>query len=144
MTCSRLSSIVRRTPRGLERPMHILCGELTWRAVNTCIYADLVPLNELAPNPHIYLLSPAHLQIGLGGSIPDYLRLSLVCMTLSHRINRTRGYHDPHCVHLVKNFYQYRGILIRSLGEDISVEHKRTSDAVIAGIMTLLLIDVGR
>ncbi|RYP55618.1 hypothetical protein DL769_010108 [Monosporascus sp. CRB-8-3] len=72
--------------------------------------------------------------------MPDYLRLSLICMTLNHRINRTRG--DPHYGRLVKTFYQYRGIMIRSLSDDINVEHKRTSNAVIAGIMTLLLTDV--
>ncbi|KAK0630366.1 fungal-specific transcription factor domain-containing protein [Bombardia bombarda] len=106
---------------------------------NTCIYQDLQPINELGPNPYIYLLSPAHVQIGL--SVPDHLRLGMVCMTLSHRINRTRD-NDPLRNVLTQNFYRYRGIVIRSLNEDINVEHKRTSNLVIAGVITLLLADV--
>ncbi|KIX09109.1 uncharacterized protein Z518_00187 [Rhinocladiella mackenziei CBS 650.93] len=61
-------------------------------------------------------------------------------MTLSHRINRTRN--DLQCNALAESFYRYRGNVIRSLREDINVEHKRTGDIVIAGIMSLLLADV--
>ncbi|KAB8253777.1 hypothetical protein BDV32DRAFT_155837 [Aspergillus pseudonomiae] len=35
-----------------------------------------------------------------------------------------------------------RGQLIRSLSDDINAEHRRMSDLIIAGILTLLLIDV--
>ncbi|KAJ2893346.1 C6 zinc finger domain-containing protein [Zalerion maritima] len=105
---------------------------------NTCIYQDLLPIQELGPNPHIYTISPA--QIQMGAFMPDHLRLSIICITLSHRINRTRN-DDPGSYALVETFFQYRGILIRSLRDDIGVEYKRTSDIVIAGIMTLLLAD---
>ncbi|KAI0456998.1 putative C6 finger domain protein [Xylaria acuta] len=104
--------------------------------INTCIYQDLIYIRELGPNPHIYPISPTHLQ----SIIPDYLRLSFVCMTLSHRINRAR--HNPQSRDLIESFYRYRGLAIRSLSEEIEVEDRRTGDVVIAGIVTLLLLDV--
>lgn len=61
-------------------------------------------------------------------------------MTLSHRINRTRD--DPQYMALTAPFYHYRGLALRSLSEDISVEGKRASDVVIAGTISLLLADV--
>lgn len=61
-------------------------------------------------------------------------------MALSHRINRTRN--DAQCNALAETFYRYRGIVIRSLREDINVEHKRTGDIVFASILTLSLADV--
>jgi hypothetical protein len=64
----------------------------------------------------------------------------LVCVTLSHRINRTRDSHQAAA--LAETYYRYRGLIIRSLREDIDVEQKRTSDLVLAGIMTLLLTEV--
>ncbi|KAI1297055.1 fungal-specific transcription factor domain-containing protein [Xylaria venustula] len=104
--------------------------------INSCIYPDLVHIRELGPNPHIYPISPTHLQ----SVIPGYLRLGFVCMTLSHRINRAR--HSPQSGDLVESFYHYRGMAIRSLSEDIDVEGRWTGDFVLAGIVTLLLLDV--
>lgn len=105
---------------------------------NTCIYQDLAPLQELGPNPTIYPILPTHFQ---GGTLfPDHVRLGLVCMTLSHRINRTRDAGQSNA--LTETFYRYRGLAIQSLRDDIDVEHKRTSDIVLAGVMTLLLLDV--
>ncbi|KAI0402884.1 fungal-specific transcription factor domain-containing protein [Xylaria palmicola] len=104
--------------------------------INTCIYQDLVHICELGPNSHIYLISPTHLQ----SPIPDYLRLGFVCMTLSHRINRAGRSLQPR--DLIESFYHYRGLAIRSLSQDIDVESRRTGDIVIAGIVTLLLLDI--
>ncbi|KAI1736700.1 putative C6 finger domain protein [Xylaria scruposa] len=103
---------------------------------NTCIYQDLIYIRELGPNPHIYPISPTHLR----SIIPDYLRLGFLCMTLSHRINRDR--HNLQSKGLIESFYRYRGLAIRSLSEDINIEDRRTSDVIIAGIITLLLLDV--
>ena len=68
--------------------------------------------------------------------------MSLIATTLTHRLNRTQdtGYSKK----LMESFYLYRGLALRSLREDIDLEHKRTSDVVLAGIMNLLLLDVGR
>jgi hypothetical protein len=63
-------------------------------------------------------------------------------MTLSHRMNRTRD--DPCSNPLAVTFFRYRGLVIRSLRSDIDRGHKRTGDVVLAGIITLLLIDVSR
>ncbi|KAK5625752.1 hypothetical protein RRF57_001468 [Xylaria bambusicola] len=104
--------------------------------INSCIYQDLVHIRELGPNPHIYPISPTHLQ----SAIPDYLRLGFVCMTLSHRINRAR--HNPRDGNLIESFYRCRGMAIRALSEDIDVDGRRMGDAVLAGIVTLLLLDV--
>ncbi|EAL86331.1 C6 finger domain protein, putative [Aspergillus fumigatus Af293] len=43
---------------------------------------------------------------------------------------------------LAVTFYRYRGLVIRSLRNDINQGHKRASDVVLAGIITLLLVDV--
>lgn len=104
---------------------------------NTCIYHDLTPIHELGENPHIYRISPTHLRAAT--DLPEFIFLGVVCMTLSHRMNRTRS--EPQYKALAETFYHYRGNAIRSLNETINVEHKRTADVVIAGIITLLLTD---
>ena len=43
---------------------------------------------------------------------------------------------------LLEKFYLYRGIAIRSLNDTLAVEHKRTDDILIAGVLTVLLVDV--
>ncbi|GIJ86581.1 hypothetical protein Asppvi_005470 [Aspergillus pseudoviridinutans] len=43
---------------------------------------------------------------------------------------------------LAVTFYRYRGLVIQSLRSDINEGQKRTGDVVLAGIITLLLIDV--
>lgn len=98
----------------------------------------MVPIHELGSMPSIYLVSSAHLQTAM--RLPDYLRLSLVCITLSHRINRTRQH--SHCNALAANYYRHRGMVIRALNEDLDEEQKRTGDIVLAGILMLLLADV--
>lgn len=61
-------------------------------------------------------------------------------MSLSHRMSRTtNGFRSSA---LAEPFYRYRGIIIRGLRDDMDVEHKRTGDSVIAGILTILLADV--
>lgn len=43
---------------------------------------------------------------------------------------------------LARSFYEFRGKAIRGLNEMIGVEKQRAGDAVIAGILMLLLTDV--
>ncbi|KAI0010167.1 putative C6 finger domain protein [Xylariaceae sp. FL0662B] len=105
---------------------------------NTCIHQDMIPIHELGQNPSVHPISPTHLRAAT--TVPRHLRLGILCMTLSHRMNRTRD--DSHCNSLAEAFYRYRGIAIRSLNEDINVEDKRTGDIVITGVITLLLVDV--
>lgn len=71
---------------------------------------------------------------------PDYLNFGMLCMTLSHRINRTRN--DPRSKPLAEKFYLYWGLAVRSLNAQLDVQERQTSDLVMAGIMTLLLADV--
>ena len=106
---------------------------------NSCIYQDMLPIQDLGPNPYIYLLSTGHLEAG--AVFTRHVQLSLVCTTLSHRINRIQDGTRSH-TELVETFYRYRGIIISALNEYISIEHKRISDITLAGIVTLLLIDV--
>ncbi|KAA8647765.1 uncharacterized protein ATNIH1004_006466 [Aspergillus tanneri] len=54
-------------------------------------------------------------------------------------MNRTKN--DPQSNTLAVNFFRYRGLVIRSLSSDIDEGYKRTRDVVIAGIITLLLVD---
>lgn len=97
-----------------------------------------MPIHELGQNPNIYSISPQLVQAAV--SLPEFLAMGMVCMTLSHRINRTRG--ELESSGLAASFYRYRGKAIRSLSESINDEKRCTSDAVIAGILTLLLVDV--
>ncbi|PWY82120.1 hypothetical protein BO70DRAFT_362045, partial [Aspergillus heteromorphus CBS 117.55] len=92
---------------------------------------------QLGPTSSIYRISPPLFQQGMAQ--PDYIRLIIVCMSLSHRVNHSRN--DPRSATLVKSFLHYRGLIIRSLVEDLNLNHKRTSDHVIGGILTLLLVD---
>lgn len=105
---------------------------------NTCIYEEMTTLWELQPTPHIYPLTPALLPYV--NKSPRYLQLSFVCMSLVHRINRTRNDSRPYA--LFETVHQYWGDVIRALREDINIEHRRTSDFMIAGIITCLLSDV--
>ncbi|KAI8717164.1 Zn(2)-C6 fungal-type domain-containing protein [Fusarium sp. LHS14.1] len=105
---------------------------------NSCIYRELAPIQELGNNPHIYQLSIMHIQRAVNK--PDYLNFGMLCMTLSHRINRTRN--DPQSKALAEKFYSYWGLAVRSLNEQLNVQNRQTSDLVMAGIMTLLLADV--
>lgn len=99
-----------------------------------------MPIHELGQNPYIYTISP--MQLRAATMLPEFLQLGMVCMTLSHRMNRTRN--EPRYETLAETFYQYRGNAIRSLNESINVDHKCTADIIIAGIITLLLTDVSR
>jgi hypothetical protein len=64
----------------------------------------------------------------------------MVCMALSHRMTRSRDLFESKA--LEQKFYRYRGIAIRSLTEAFNVDDKCAADIVIAGALTLLLIDV--
>lgn len=109
------------------------------RTDNACIHPDLAPIHELGPNAHVYPLSRAHLE--RGAAFPDHVRLSLVCMTLSHRINRTRNGNGG-CKVLVERFYHYRGHAIQSLSSDVGLARKQHGDVLMVSIVSLLLADV--
>ncbi|KAK2820031.1 hypothetical protein FQN49_007789 [Arthroderma sp. PD_2] len=104
---------------------------------NTCIFHDLAPIHELGQNPHIYRILPAHLKAST--ALPDFLNLGAVCMTLTHRRQRTRD--ESQCIALEETYYRYRGSVIRSLNQTIKHEHQQLGDAVLVGILTLLMTD---
>ncbi|KAK5661105.1 hypothetical protein OQA88_10995 [Cercophora sp. LCS_1] len=122
------------TKRQIRRP---LC-RLFHSSNNTCIHEDLIPIHQLGHNPHIYRISPDHVQ--KAPSQPEYVGLGVLCMTLSHRISRIRTQGDSKA--LVQKFYHYRGNAIRSLSQAIDTTDRRFDDAVLAGILLLLLVDV--
>jgi hypothetical protein len=107
---------------------------------NTCILEDLTPIHELGRHPYIHHVSPARLQEAT--SVPEFLRSGLICMTLNHRMNRLGMDSNSGATDLAERYYTHWGITIRSLSEHFSVENLRTSDVVLAGILTLLLADV--
>lgn len=106
--------------------------------VNARIFPSVLPILELGSNSAIYQISPKLLQNGLAR--PDYVRLGLVCASLSHRMNQRRD--DIHLNSLAMTFFHYRGLIIRSLNDDIGVDHKRMSNLAVAGILTLIIVDV--
>lgn len=115
-------------------------GKILTATDNGFIHPDLAPIHDLGQNPYVYPISSAHVETA--NSLPDYLRNGFICMTLSHRINRA-GPEARNYV-LIENYYRCRGDVIRSLNEEISEEHRRKSDVVLAGMMGLLLADVSR
>ncbi|KAH7324387.1 putative C6 finger domain protein [Stachybotrys elegans] len=104
---------------------------------NSCIYQDLIHLNDLGQNPHIYPLSQAHVQSAI--NLPDYVRFGMLCMVLNHRLNKEGEDFNRHP--LTEKFYRYRGAAIKSLRAQLSAETQGPSDLVIAGVLTLLLTD---
>lgn len=103
------------------------------------MYPRIAPLLELGPNSAIYQISPKLFQNGMAR--PEYMRLSVICLMLSHRMNQTRD-NDGYPNALAPAFFHHRGLVIRSLHEEIDVDYKRTSNLVVAGILTLIIIDV--
>lgn len=125
----------------LKRRDCATCIETLTSLVNTYIYKDLEHVNELGPNPHIYRITPSHVQRAL--IVPGYLRVSIVCVALSHRMNRLgEDWEDLQFNVLRERYYLYRGIIIQSLNGDIGVTEKQLSDILIAGVITLFLTDV--
>jgi hypothetical protein len=108
------------------------------RIDNSCIHQELLPIHQLGRNPQIYPLTAVHLRVA--SVTPDYLQFGMICITLSHRINRTRG--DPQFKGLAEKFYLYWGLAVRSLNEHLETEAQHKDDIVLAGIVTLLLADV--
>ncbi|TDZ18423.1 hypothetical protein Cob_v008619 [Colletotrichum orbiculare MAFF 240422] len=106
---------------------------------NSCIHRDLLPIHELGHNSHIYPLTKNH--VSVGATAPDYLKFGMVCVTLSHRLNKTRGDGQAQRA-LAERFYRYWGLAVGSLGQHLEMEDERTGDVVIAGILTLLLADI--
>lgn len=113
----------------------------TTLADNACIYKDFVPILELVQYPYIHQVWPSRLQTCLT-VYPKYLQWSLACVALNHRMNRLETQDASHCKALANKFYEYRGIAICSLNKELSLADQHTSDMILAGILTLLLIDV--
>jgi hypothetical protein len=93
-------------------------------------------MNEITPNFGVPLISPVIFQNGLG--YPDHVRLVLVCTSLGHLMCQSEG----NWIALYPTFFYFRGLIIKSLRDDINCDEKRTGNFVIAGMLTLLLIDV--
>ena len=116
----------------------ILIYVLTSQPDNLSIFPDFLPAYELGPNTDIYPILPTHFQIGV--ALPDCVRLGIVCMALNHQINRTRKNSQSNA--LLPTFFRFRGLLIRSLNDMLSVEQGRMSNYSLVGITTLLIADV--
>ncbi|VUC33700.1 unnamed protein product [Clonostachys rosea] len=104
---------------------------------NTCIYQDLIPIHDLAYNDAVFPITSEHLQSA--ARVPNYIKYIFVCVSLSHRINRTRN--DPELKTLVRRLWEYRGIGIQGLRMDIQEGIKPNCDILLAGIISLLLVD---
>ncbi|KAE8868822.1 hypothetical protein PTNB73_03875 [Pyrenophora teres f. teres] len=107
---------------------------------NACILGDLAPIHELGRHPYIHHVTPSRLKQAT--SVPEFLRSGLICMTLNHRMNRLGIGSNLEAADLAEKYYFYWGMTVRSLSEQLNVDKKRTSDVVLAGILTLLLADI--
>ncbi|KAF9888837.1 hypothetical protein FE257_008206 [Aspergillus nanangensis] len=102
---------VANPPKELQTDFHAFVQATEY--YNTCIFPDLV--SNLGQNASVCPITPPIFQMAIA-THPDYIRLVIVCMTLSHRINRSRD--DAACPTLARSFFHYRGQLIRSLRDD--------------------------
>jgi hypothetical protein len=122
--------------------------------VNTCIYLEMLPMQALGHNPHIYALSAQHFRDV--PFFPDHLLLNFVCMALGHRMLRVAiaasqggssstvaGEVAESTKKLTAAYYRYRCLAIQSLNEDLGVKERRESDFVLAGVLMVFLVDVG-
>lgn len=100
----------------------------------------MLPMQELGPNPYLHFVTPSLFQCA--AVLPNHVRLSFVCMTLSHRINQACG--DFQSRTLMRKFYHFRGLVIHSLNEHLALDNQLKGNAVIAGIVALLLLDVSQ
>ncbi|KAK0616923.1 C6 zinc finger domain-containing protein [Immersiella caudata] len=105
---------------------------------NACIHPELLPMLGLGPNPEVYPISSALIQ--RADSVPDHLTLSIVCMTLSHRIHRIRS--DADRRDLAKKLYRHRGDVLHSLNKDVGSENGMKSDILFASIISFLLAEI--
>lgn len=105
---------------------------------NTYIYPTMLPISEITPSASVFKISPMIFQHC--SAYPNYVRLIIVCMSLSHQMCRSEEQYNA----LSRKFFHYRGLIISGLRDDITVEHKSTSNFVIAGMLTLLLVDVSQ
>ncbi|KAJ5094964.1 hypothetical protein N7532_007255 [Penicillium argentinense] len=119
----------------LKTEVHPLVESLEY--FNNCMYPRLSQILLLSSNINIYRIPAELFKKALHA--PDYAKLGLVCITLSHRMNQSG--HNPDSKSLEKNFYNYRGHVIRSLNNDLHMIKKRDSHRVLTGILTLLLLD---
>jgi len=95
-------------------------------------------MEELGPNPYLHFITPSGFQSA--GALPDYIRYGFICMTLSHRINQASNNFQSKS--LVRSFYHFRGLVICSINKDLKLDYQLKGNGLIAGIVTLLLLDV--
>ncbi|KAJ4155029.1 hypothetical protein LMH87_000295 [Akanthomyces muscarius] len=101
------------------------------------MYSEMLPMEEMGTNAWLLPPYPSHVQNGI--QCPDYVRFSLIGITLGHRINRTTDRYQRES--LAKSYWEYRGRVIQSLTESIQAQQSQPNNFILAGIMTLLLAD---
>ncbi|KAJ5108013.1 fungal-specific transcription factor domain-containing protein [Penicillium angulare] len=100
----------------------------------------LVSMGELRGLPSaVYTVTPPVFQATL--ATPPYVRYGLINMALCHQKARIRD-NEAQAAALLPTFFRYRGEMIRSLSNDISIETKRSDKMVFAGIFQLLIGEV--
>lgn len=113
-------------------------SKLTSLIDNTYIGPTIQPMHELTPNLGLSLISPPVFQLCMMAS--DHIKLLIVCASLSHRINQS----DDGCPALERKLLHYRGLMIKSLREDLSNEYRQKKDSIICGALSLLMVDVSQ
>lgn len=93
---------------------------------------------DITPKFGVPVISPIIFQHGLG--YPDHTRLVLACTSLGHRMCQNADQWNA----LNHKFLYCRGLIINSLRDEINSEDKKTSNFLVAGILTLVLVDVSR
>ena len=104
------------------------------------VLPKLAAMGELRGFPSsIYFVPPAVFQAAVAA--PQYIRYGMVNMALCHQMARIRQ-DKPQAAALMSIFLRFRGEMIRSLTNDISIEEKRSDKMVFAGIFQLLVAEV--
>ncbi|KAL2856492.1 fungal-specific transcription factor domain-containing protein [Aspergillus pseudoustus] len=146
---SQSTSLIRQGPDNVQRaPIAVPFPELKTdvhtmldavRYYNDCIYPTMAQKRESSHNWNVYQITPAQFQKSV--CRPEYTRMGIICMVLSHR--RSQAADDLQAKALQRTALTYRGQAISSLNGAITdQESKRNKSLILAGILTLLHMDL--
>ncbi|KAL3462186.1 C6 zinc finger domain-containing protein [Aspergillus heterothallicus] len=107
------------------------------RYYNDYIYPLMARKREAGHNWNIYQITQEQFQKGV--TRPEYARIGLVCMVLSHRRSQARS--DSDAKALQRTALKYRGQALLSLNGAIKERSKQNQSVLLAGILTLLHVD---
>ncbi|RYP46420.1 hypothetical protein DL768_007387 [Monosporascus sp. mg162] len=118
------------TPRALKSNLNSL--DITW------VYQTVSPLHRIAEN-----CEQKPFPLALIHYFPTSLRHSFVSIAMTHRLHQLpEGTPRDFLLEAQSRNYQYRGMALRALNEEVASEKRGASPALIASAITMLSVDL--